>query len=301
MGLVINGKVVEVPGLTIKSWHDDPDLRKAPEDGKDRKTKWVRQVIIHTTGGIPGGGDMRPQVLKPGAGKNTGKDFDVAKFWSGSKLQSGAHLIIDVDGSIACIADLATESMFHAGLVNDNSIGIEIYQEHDEACVYQASIDACVILCNALSELFGIQRQVHLPYLKGPVDRLSKGGADCVGFFGHRDVTSNRGSGDPGDFIMEALVKDGYDKFNFQTKQDLSIWKQRQAWLKEKSNPSLDIDGIPGPGTWEAAKKAGVTKGIWSLGVPPTDVARPIPDPAKTLTEEETTTLKKLVKFIKDV
>ncbi len=305
-GLVINGKEVLVPGIDIKNWHDNPKLRRSPEDGKARKTKWVRQVILHTTGGIPGGPDQRPQILKPGAGPNLNKEVDVAAFWSTSKNQAGAHIIIDVDGSAACIADLATESMFHAGIVNDVSIGIELYQVHSDAGVYQATIDTAVAICNALSEIFGIQRQVHMPYLKGPVSRLTKGGEDCVGFFGHRDVTNNRGQGDPGDFIMMALVSAGYDSFNFEKGEDLDIWKRRQTWLND-GGAKIDVDGIPGPGTYKASIDAGVIKGLWALGLPHVDPAPtpepepvPVPQPAPSedleLTSEEKLFVKRLFK-----
>ncbi len=292
-GLIINGKEVLVPGLDVKNWHDNPKLRRSPEDGKLRKSKWIKQVILHSTGGIPGGSDMRPQVLKPGAGSNLNKDLTVAEYWSTSKAQAGAHLIIDVDGSVACIADLATESMFHAGIVNDTSIGIELYQMHADAGIYQATIDTAVVLCNFLSEVFGVQRQVHLPYLKGPMARLERGGKDCVGFFGHRDVTNNRGQGDPGDFIMDALLSTGYDIFNFEKNEDLDIWKRRQTWLNSQGQ-KVDVDGVPGPNTFAASKAAGVIKGLWVLGLPhvdPAPIPTPQPEPTPVPTPEPTPTL----------
>lgn len=260
-GLVVNGKEVLVEGLNIINFKDDPRLVRGPEDGAARDTNWVRQVIIHTTRGIPGGGNNTPQSVNPGSGPDLGKEFDVNNYWTTSDAQSGAHLIIDTDGSIGCIADLQTEKMYHAGDrgVNRTSIGIEIYQMGDGS-IYESSLIACVKLCNALAELFGIQKQIHWPYKKGPVFRLDAGGSDCVGFFGHRDVSNNRGAGDPGDIIMEMLMADGYEFFDFSESEDIDIWKDRQEQL------GLLADGIPGPKTVEMLKSAGFEDGLWVSG-----------------------------------
>jgi hypothetical protein len=281
-GLIINGKQVLVPGLDISNWKDNPKLRRSKEDGAARDGKWVHQVILHTTKGIPGGSDKRPQFIIAEKAPPSQKDIDVAAYWSTSDLQSGAHIIIDRDGSVVCIADLATEAMYHAAQrdVNHSSIGIEIFQESN-AGIYKEALDAAVKLCDFLAVYFGIQRQIHWPYKSGPVQRLAAGGKDCVGFFGHRDVSNNRGLGDPGNIIMELLITGGYEVFDFSKNEDLVAWKTRQSGM------NISADGIAGPGTKKALLARDYVDGIWTYGkkivgpaeTPPSPPAVPVPPP----------------------
>jgi hypothetical protein len=51
-GFIINGREVQVPGLEIINFKDDPNLRlKMGEDGKRRSTHWVRSIGVHSTKG----------------------------------------------------------------------------------------------------------------------------------------------------------------------------------------------------------------------------------------------------------
>jgi hypothetical protein len=260
-GVIIAGREHELPGLTIHNWRDAPDLRRGVEDGQQRRARWIQSIVCHTTRGIPGGDDQRPQTIRPGAGRNLSAALAVAKFWRrDQRRRSGAHLVIDTDGSVGCLADLATEEMFHAGSrgVNSRSIGIECYQFADGS-IYERTLEACVALCDALCQHFGIQRQFHWPYRNGPFARLSRGGADCAGVFGHRDVSDLRGAGDPGDHLFERLRAAGFESFDFEAGEDLRVWKQRQRSL------GLQADGIPGQQTCQALRQAGHPHGLWTL------------------------------------
>jgi hypothetical protein len=221
----------------------------------------VRGIVLHTTKGIPGGSDHRAQRILPGMGPEGDDDVRVARFWSTSPKQSGAHLIVDHDGSIVCTADLALERAFHAGPVNDVSIGIEIFQGR-EAEMYQGQLEAVVRLVDWLTRRFGIQRQMPHRYMGGPLTRLAAGGRNVVGVYGHRDVTDNRGEGDPGDAIFELLAAAGYETWNFETKEDLEAWKERQMVLSTRGAP-LTVDGIPGAGTRRAIEATGSPHGMW--------------------------------------
>ena len=263
-GLIIKGKEVQVPGLKIVNYNDDPSLRLTPgKDCRPRHTTWVRGIVLHTTKGIPGGKDKRAQLLKPGISPNTDADNRTANWWSKSDLQSGAHLVCDFDGSWACLADLFRETAFHAGQVNEYTIGIEIYQGKD-AELYEGQLLSVVTMLDALTRLMGIQRQFHAPYKNGPIRRLEKpqNGEDVVGIYGHRDATNNRGFGDPGDYVFEFMKKAGYEAFDFFKAADKIEWKTRQLWLNSQGN-QLTEDGIPGPGTVKALQKAGKPHGMW--------------------------------------
>jgi hypothetical protein len=186
----------------------------------------------------------------------------VARYWSTSELASGAHLICDFDGSWVCVADLATECAYHATTVNDVSIGIEICQGRAaELC--EGQLDSVVAMVDFVTAHFRIQRQIPRAY-RGPIRRLEDGGADCVGVFGHRDQTDNRGPGDPGDAIMEKLAAAGYERFDFAANEDLAIWRERQRDLARRHGAPLNEDGVPGPATAARLELLGYPRGIWT-------------------------------------
>ena len=260
MGIMIGGVVHEVPGVESYCWVDDHRYKlKQPEDARQRRTKWVRGIVLHTTKGIPGGKDLRAQKLLPGFGPSQDIGHRIASWWSTSALQSGAHLVVDFDGVVYCLADLQNDCAFHAGPVNDVSVGVEIYQGKD-AELYEGQLWKMKLLVDYITAHFGIQRQVNWPYRHGPILRLKSGGEDIVGIYGHRSVTSNRGAGDPGDYALFALR--GYERFNFGVDEDRFAWRDRQRRL------GLVADGIPGPKTVVALKAAGFADGLWTSGNP---------------------------------
>lgn len=264
MGVIIDGQNEEVPGVAVTSWlvpGGPPRLRRG-EDCRDRFTRWVRGIVLHTTKGIPGGRDQRPQVIKPGTGPDVGRDFATARFWSGSDKQAGAHLVVDFDGSAVCVADLLTEAAFHAGEVNEVTIGIEIYQGSD-AELYDGQLDAVVRLVDFLTRRFRIQRQVHGPYAGKPVPRIAQGATEVVGVYGHRDVTTNRGKGDPGDAVFQKLAAAGYEVFDFAVDADRAVWRQRQQVLNTQLGTALTADGVPGQKTVSALLASGRPHGLW--------------------------------------
>jgi hypothetical protein len=264
MGLIINGSDEDVPGLTIENWRTNRQLPrlKVGEDCRARFTRWVRGIVLHTTRGIPGGSDLRPQVIKSGLGPDAKGDFGTARFWATCSEHAGAHLVVDFDGSIVCLADLLTETAFHAGEVNEVTIGIEIFQGGDGE-LYEGQLDTVVRLVDFLTRRFKIQRQFHGPYKRAPVPRMAMGGQDVVGIYGHRDVTTNRGEGDPGDAIFETLGAAGYESFDYAIDWDKTIWRQRQEQLNTDFGLGLPVDGIAGQGTVAGLIASGRPAGLW--------------------------------------
>lgn len=254
-GLLIGGALHEVPGVEClspgagsPSW-----LRLAPGDYCQRKTKWVRQIVAHTTKGIA------PQTIRPGKGAG-GKDRVVAEFWRGDPNHSAAHIVVDTDGSVACLADLATICAYHATTANDWSVGIEMYQESDGG-VYEATLASTVAVCRTICDVLGIPYQMHhAAYRNAPVERLVPGGRDCVGIYGHRDQTDRRGLGDPGGAIYARLRADGCEGFDFGRREDLDKWIGRQQKLRAMGE-HVDVDGICGPGTMAAMRRRGIKRG----------------------------------------
>jgi hypothetical protein len=256
MALIIAGAQVEVPDLEVRSWKDDPKLKLKQGDYRKRPDTWVRGIILHTTKGIPGGRDKRPQDIRPGVGPDTGRDERLPQMWAMDNRKAGAHLIVDHDASVVCAADLQWHAAFHAGNVNNVTIGIEIYQG-SKAEMYEGQLEATVRLVDFLTKTFSIQRQMHWPYGRQALKRGLKRGLDMVGVFGHRDVSNNRGEGDPGNPIMGMLRDAGYESFNFAHNEDKEAWEERQEAL------DLLPDGMPGPKTAAALLKAGRPFGLW--------------------------------------
>lgn len=262
MGFVIGRMNETVVQLPCVSWLDDPTVHRLMlgQDAVSRSTSWVRGIVLHTTAGVPGGRDLRPQKILPGLGPKTATPR-VGKFWSRELRHAGAHLVVDHDGTIVCLADLLGARALHAGAVNDCTIGIEIFQGAD-AEMYDEQLAIVVRLVDWLTARFGIQRQIPRSY-RGPITRLAAGGRDVVGVYGHRDVTDRRGIGDPGGEIMRRLADAGYEPRDFEAKEDLREWSQRQKFLNSGYRSGLLVDGIPGKATWRALREAGRVAGMW--------------------------------------
>jgi N-acetylmuramoyl-L-alanine amidase len=264
-GLLVGGDRVLIPGLTIVGVGDAGWCKLDPADCRDRSGEWVRQVIIHTTKG-----DW-PQEITPGKGPG-GKAENTANYWrlsdEGRKQRSASHLVIDDDGTVACLTDLATITAFHATTSNAWSIGIEMYQGA-KGVVYEATLDAAVKLTRFLCQLFGFAYQIpSRAYNNDAMDRMKfNGGPDMVGVFGHRDNawdfvrnTSSRGEGDPGNEIYRRLAADGAEPMDFIKRKDIEIWTQRQTYLNAHG-AHLKIDGIAGPNTMAAMRAQGFERG----------------------------------------
>lgn len=269
-GLILDGKAVLMPGYHIENFVDNPELRLGLGDFRPRKPLEranVHLIVMHTTGGIPGGSDLRLQVILPGFGPSTNAGERIVGSWTQDKNRAGgAHIIVDFDGRIYCCSDLIQTAAYHAGVANGPSVGIEVVQGHKRAELYAEQIKTAARFAVALCAIMPtpIQRQIPKPYHGHPLARFVAGQqtgtplSDVVGIVGHRDLTSNRGEGDPGAAIMDALEDAGCERFDFAHYEDIVVWKQRQAILNV-----LPHDGIPGTKTVDALRRAGHDNGLW--------------------------------------
>jgi hypothetical protein len=262
-GLLISGRIVPVPGLTIipPASHGGPAWARLDRGDCTSRHAWIRQVIVHTTGGHW----PQPILADPGPGGEAARYADI---WQTDPVHSAAHLVVDSAGTVACLADLVEITAYHAEASNPWSIGIEMVQGKDGS-VHQATIDATARLVAAICDTIGIPEQCPCgPYrgaplrgmeFVGPTGRHQIGGANYVGVFGHRDNTSARGRGDPGDAIWTALAALGFEGIDYDSGKDIEIGKARQAALVARG-ARLEVNGLVGPSSLAAARQQGFAR-----------------------------------------
>jgi len=263
-GVLWDGRLVSIDGVSVTppASHGGPSWATLNAgDYAVRRTPWIRQVMLHTTKGL------WPQSVLPGAG-DPGRAQSVADFWRSDPTHSSAPLVVDLDGSVACLADLKRTAPYHAEASNDWSIGIEMYQQADGS-LFQATIEAAALLALALCHLAGIPESIPAgPYRNHPIARMETGtgatrrqtgGADLCGIFGHRDNTERRGRGDPGDAIFEELAALGCERIDFEANEDLLVGKARQTALV-RHGERLAVDGVCGPASIAAMKRQGFAR-----------------------------------------
>lgn len=259
-GFVFSGNAIQADGLVVQNYLDNPKLHLAPGDQRARtaeEKRWVRAIVLHTTGGIPGGpSDQREQIVLPGFGMSSRTGERIVADWTHDHARpGGAHLIVDFDGLVYCCADLIATAAYHAQEANGVSVGIEIVQAHD-GTLFDKQLDTAVRVVDWLTARLGIQRQIPSSYSGHPVPRLT-GHLSATGVFGHRDLTDRRWKGDPGDAIFEKLKAAGYEIFDFGAGQDVVTWQERQEIL------GIAADGVPGYGTRDVLAANGKRDGMW--------------------------------------
>lgn len=266
-GLLINGQVVPVPGVQVISPNQTGWAHLSPGDCRPRTayrngdvvTLKPQMWILHKTIADD------PEILMPGLGPPGGAER-TAEYWEASPRASGAHLVTGHDGIVACLADLWIVEAYHATISNQYSVGHETC-ELVGGKFFEAAMNATVQTCLTGCEALGIQLQTPCAgHYKGhPWKRMLDGGRTCVGIFGHRDNTEDRGRWDPGDMLFDALRARGVESFDFEKEEDLHVWMDRQRTLN-KQGYNLVVDGIPGPATTAALKSEGYRNGIYALG-----------------------------------
>lgn len=272
-GLLIGGRLVPVPGLVVipPASHGGPAWARLDRGDATSRHGWVRQLLLHSTGGV------WPQPILAGAGPG-GELERYADIWQSDPAHSAAHLVVDSAGAVACLADLVEVTAYHAEASNPWSIGIEMVQGRGGE-LHQVQLDATARLVAAVCDAVGIPEQFPRgPYRGAPLRRMELvtaggapgrsqlGGPDVVGVLGHRDNTSARGRGDPGDAIWTALAGLGFGGLDYAAGEDLIVGRARQRWLNVESSrrgetwSPLVVDGLVGPKSLGRARQLGVAR-----------------------------------------
>ncbi len=224
MSIILGGRRYDVPGCPdTKNPLDDPRLPWMT-DGHER-TQRVAAIVLHTTKGRRG-----ELITEPPPPSERAERY--ARYQAGTKRDVSWCFSADTDGTIvqhndptgACGGRAAPWVSWHAGWINEHSIGVEIVQTADRA-VYLAQLRVVVALVTFLCDQYGIPKRVPVgadgePWNAPIYECVSRkrGGRQRVveGVLGHRNVTTpdSRGPGDPGDHVMRAMLAGGFARFD---------------------------------------------------------------------------------------
>ncbi len=217
-GLVINGTVVEVEGVEVINYLDDASLALTSR-ACSRRRRRVEFVIFHTTGGYPDHDHPTPQrVRDEAAGAEACHGRRVVADWAKPNARvGGAGVVVDADGTVLCCCDLGEVAAYHCVGLNQRSVGVEVVQQSDSS-LYRRQLDVVAVLTDVLARRLELPRTVASPYrgcrVEFDVDakgnKSYRSGLEGVSVVGHRECSENRGSGDPGDFVMAAVLRDGW-------------------------------------------------------------------------------------------
>lgn len=214
-GLVIGGRRVLVEGVQIVNYLDDASLALTRRNCTRRRSgASLDFVVLHTTKGYPDHEQPAPQRIRDEVAppEHCTARRTVAAWQRPDGRVGGAGLIVDADGTVLCLCDLLETAAYHCVGLNQRSVGIEVTQQGDSS-LHQRQLDVVVAVCSVLAVEFELPKTVAMPWTgcrARYTDGSYVGGLEGVGFIGHRDASNNRGFGDPGDFIMQALVDAGW-------------------------------------------------------------------------------------------
>lgn len=275
-GLLFDGKLVDVPGVTIvpPASRGGPAWNRLSAEDYRARTAPISLIVLHTTGG------HWPQPLltapgKPGHARQIFDLWDGADRRGGEREHSGAPIVVDFDGTAYCAADVVRTAAWHAQAVSHRSIGIEMCTERDGA-IHEATLVTTVRIICALthsgfagSGLLAIPAQMPRgPYRNQPLRRLELNGEQTdgrglIGVTGHRDQTCRRGYGDPGNEIWKRLADVGFEGVDYDGEEDLHLGRARQARLNAIDAKAgntfrpLVVDGVFGPATAATMQRLG--------------------------------------------
>lgn len=213
MALIIDGQQIQTSYESLDFINNPDKIRNVVTIGKHggpRPSTFPDPVgvCLHNFTG------SRNTIVVPGKGSEV-RSFAVARMFANPNgRKASCHLIITAAGRVLCLADLKKHKTWHAGTANDWSIGIEIQKDKDFK-MYEACLDTTVEVCEDLYNLFSIPKIIPadnknpLVVEEGFIPSITKV-KPYKGFFGHRNCSTNRGPGDPGNAIFERLLNNGW-------------------------------------------------------------------------------------------
>lgn len=222
-GLIVAGKRVPVPGVSVVTWQDDPKRAPRTTDGKARDPDDVCAIVVHTSKG------SRCKV-REGSRPSTMAER-LALYQSRTTRDVSWPVTVDSDGDVLQQCDAVSHLAWHCGSANGWTIGIELVQHEDSPDLYTVQINAAVSTVVALCDAHGIPKRVIVnadgtprvtpvksllsPRAKDRAGKLLGGkGQQFEGVIGHCHLVPDhvRGPGDPGPHVFAALLLAGFER-----------------------------------------------------------------------------------------
>mgnify|MGYP000253197121 CR=1 FL=1 len=261
MSIILNEQQLTIPEVQTTSWLDPEAASQKIKQVTDKspRSTWVRGIVCHTIHGKLG-------KLLPGNGVAGNLAERYAQYQTNTDRSVSWDYTCDLDGSWIVQNDPTKYYTWHATSVNGYTCGFEMVQL-DNGDMYEEQIAKAVRFIDFITAKLGIQRQIPWDMKnncvkQGILHRIAgtNNGKDVIGVYAHYHQTTNRGKGDPGPWIFNALKNAGYELFDFDNGDDKEVWKARQKAL---GFADKDCDGVPGPATVRALKAANKPHGIW--------------------------------------
>ena len=208
--MIVDGKRVEVPGVRVVTWLDDPKRAPRVTDGATRRQRPLA-IVLHTSRGVPG-------RLREGSRPSTTAET-LALYQSRTARKVSWHLTVDTDGDVLQQADVSTWTCWHAGHANRWTVGIELVQHQDSGDLWSVQLTALVSVVGALCDALAIPRRYPVLADGSPVlapvrawQTTAEGGkaTPWQGVLPHCALTRDRGPGDCGPWPFAALRAAGW-------------------------------------------------------------------------------------------
>ena len=301
MSVVLGGQRVEIPGVETICWLDDQLAVPKATDGRPRRAA-VRSIVAHTVSGVrshrlvPGPG--KPSKAAEWYARYQAKservvswhftvDRDGTVAWSADPLAWTcwhANTVNDYSAGFEMLQD-------EDGTMYEATIRAAV-----AVILFLVRFEHPLMAVQAQMPWRDGRPDAGLLWRAGP-EYATQCGRNLVGVYGHRNVwvwrshqdaagkhvrtvdskgrsfpDTVRGFGDPNDYLFDALHARGFETFEMGgvgaygaplavEPEDVRAWKVRQQLL---GFTGKDLDGVPGPATRAALRRAGHPDGIYA-------------------------------------
>lgn len=220
MSIIINSTIHETtPAFQSTGYHDKGAGCKQCKY-KTKRTEEVVGIVLHFNRG------MKPGQIIPGGKnyKNTGeteRGLVLSRYQAGTMDRKASwDFTVDMDGHVYQSNDPMKFYTWNANAANRHVLGIEVVQETNQPWnMYEAGLKSTVELVLFLTETIPSIPRVILCWdefkgcwEQGPIfssyfNETNYGSLN--GIYGHRNISTNRGPGDPDSIVFEELWKTG--------------------------------------------------------------------------------------------
>lgn len=254
-GLVVFGRRVPVAGVEVVTWLDDPHRAPHVAQGSVRADR-PTAIVVHTSRGRRGG------IVEARVSDKADK---LARYQARASTHVSWHITIGAAGEVLQQCDAGSWMAWQASHANRFTVGIEVAQDASTPDITRAQVRSLAAVVAALCDALAIPRRLPVAGAGVPLavpvrawQPRKQGGEQhpFAGVVGHRNLTTSRGPGDPGDPLMLALLAAGFSGVDpsvmtldatpvteehgddTEHDSDAPAWPPLPRWI----DPALEID-----------------------------------------------------------